>query len=129
MTEDSTSSAFATVSLFILSAKMSSSSGSCMGTSTRFIAPELPGATTAVVLPAEMRVSLCWRFVRANSGTYSKMMEEFSRPYQRAGEPQTWRIMYLSSITRRLKPEISVSGVRTLRMRQKRKSPTLECSR
>ncbi len=66
----STSTALASVSRFILSEKMSSSSVDSMGSSTRFMAPELLGASDATSLSGT-RVSLCWRLVRANRGTYS----------------------------------------------------------
>ena len=76
-----------------------------------------------------MRVSLCWRLALANSGTYSKITEEFSRPYQRMGVPHRRRMKYLASMVRESAPEMSVSGERILRIRQKRKSPTMLCLR
>ena len=63
------------------SEKMSTSSASC--------------SWTCVSLGRLMRSRCVARRILANIGTYSNMIDEFSRPYQRAGEPHSRRIVYL----------------------------------
>ena len=117
------SSAWASRLSFMWTEKMSSSSSEFSRLSASL------AATCGATSSSGRRVSLCWRLVLEKSGTYSKITLEFSRPYQRAGEPQKPRMRYLSSIMRWSKPDMSVSGESILRMRQKRKSPTVLRSR
>jgi hypothetical protein len=60
-----------------------------------------------------------------NSGTYSKLTLEFSRPYQRAGVPAARRMMYLSVMAVRSLGSTSLSGARSLRIRTNLNVPML----
>ena len=107
-----------------------SSGSSSSGAVAAALPADVEAPRPAGLAPANsMRLSLCCCLALEKSGTYSKMMLELSRPYHLAGEPHMRRMRYLSSMTRASKPGMSVSGEMTLRSRQNRKSPTLECSR
>ena len=88
----------------------------------------LPAAPTTGMVPVALASGRRSRWVTClglvNSGTYSKMMFEFSRPYQRAGEPHHLRMTYLAFIVRQSRLPRLVEGESTLRSMQKRKSPT-----
>ena len=111
------------------SEKMSSSSSPLSTASVSPVAGPVVARGTdpsaPVPSPSITRVSLWVCLALVKSGTYSMIVEAFSRPYQRAGEPQMRRIAYLMPSTLALAPEMSDSGAMTLRIMQKRKSPTL----
>ena len=86
-----------------------------------------PSSVTGWIEVVSSRLSRARRAVgrmRAKSGTCSMSVEEFSRPYQRAGEPHRRLTAYFTAMIRWSPRLMSVSGTRVLRIMQKRKSPT-----